>query len=111
MYDIYDLALALPLLLLLMYWWGSSSQKSVAVAAARSYCKERKLQLLDETLVFYRFRFERDSRNQRRLCRIYQFDYCLTGEDRHSGEIILSGYSVLRVILHSGTLEITEYDN
>jgi len=111
MYDIYDLALALPLLLLLMYWWGSSGQKSVAVAAARSYCKERELQLLDETLVFYRFRFERDSRNQRRLCRIYQFDYCLTGEDRHSGEIILSGYSVLRVILHSGALEITEYDN
>ena len=111
MYDIYDLALALPLLLLLMYWWSISGQKSVAVAAARSYCKARELQLLDETLVFYRFRFERDSRNQRRLCRIYQFDYCLTGEDRHSGEIILSGYSVLRVILHGGTLEITEYDN
>ncbi len=111
MYDIYDLALALPLLLLLMYWWGTSDQKRVAVAAARSYCKERELQLLDETLVFYRFRFERDSRNRRRLCRIYQFDYCLTGADRHSGEIILSGYSVLRVILHSGALEITEYDN
>lgn len=111
MFDIYDLALALPVLLLLVYWWGSSGQKSVAVAAARSYCKERKLQLLDETLAFYRFRIERDSRNQRRLCRIYQFDYCLTGADRHGGEIILSGYSVLRIILHSGTLEITEYDN
>jgi len=110
-YDIYDLALALPFLFLLMYWWGSGGQKGVAVAAARSYCKERGLQLLDESLVFCRFRFERDSRNQRRLCRIYQFDYCLTGEDRHSGEIILSGYSVLRVILHSGALEITEYDN
>ena len=111
MYDIYDLALALPLLLLLMYWWGSGGQKREAFAAARSYCKERGLQLLDETLVFCRFRFERDSRNQRRLCRIYQFDYCLTGEDRHSGEIILSGYSVLRVILHSEALEITQYDN
>jgi len=111
MYDIYDLALAMPVILLLMYWWSRSGQKSVAVAAARSYCKERGLQLLDETLVFYRFRVERDSRNQRRLSRIYQFDYCLTGEDRHSGEIILSGYSVLRVILHSGALEITEYDN
>jgi hypothetical protein len=111
MYDIYDLALALPFLLLLMYWWSSSGQKRVAIAAARSYCKGRGLQLLDETLVFYRFRFRPDSRKQRRLCRIYQFDYCLTGEDRHSGEIILSGYTVLRVILHSDALEITEYDN
>lgn len=111
MYGIYDLALTLPLLLLLLYWWGSSGQKSVAVAAARSYCKERELQLLDETLVFCRFRFERDKRNRRQLCRIYQFDYCLTGEDRHSGEITLVGYSVLRVILHGSALEITEYDN
>ena len=101
MYDIYDLMLALPFLLVLMYWWSSSGQKSVAVAAARSYCKERQLQLLDETLVFHRFRFERDNRKQRRLCRIYQFEYCQTGADRQSGEIILSGYSVLRVILHS----------
>ena len=111
MYDIYDLALVLPLLFLLMYWWSSSGQKSVAVAAARYYCKERGLQLLDETLVFYRFRLERDSHNRRRLCRIYQFDYCLTGADRHSGEIVLSGYSVLRVILHGKALEITEYDS
>ena len=111
MYDIYDLAIVVPLLLLLMYWWSSSGQKSVAVAAARSYCKQRELQLLDETLAFCRFRLERDSCNQRRLCRIYEFDYCLNGVDRHSGEIILNGYSVLRVILHSGTLEITEYGN
>jgi len=111
MYDIYDLALLLPLILLLMYWWSSSGQKSVAVAAVRSYCRERELQLLDETLVFRRFRFERDSRNQRRLCRIYEFDYYLNSAGRHSGELILSGYSVLRVILHSEALEITEYDN
>ena len=110
MYDIYDLALVLPLILLLMYWWDSSGQKRAAIAAARSFCKQRQLQMLDETLAFRRFRIERDSRNQRRLCRIYHFDYCRTGEDRHVGEIILSGYSVLRVILNSGTLEITEYD-
>jgi hypothetical protein len=111
MYDIYDLFLALPLILLLMYWWGSGDQKRVAVAAARSYCRERGLQMLDDTLVFRRFRLERDSRNRRRLIRIYQFDYCLNGADRHSGEIILSGYSVLRVVLHSEALEITEYDD
>ncbi|MDH3441048.1 MAG: DUF3301 domain-containing protein [Gammaproteobacteria bacterium] len=111
MYDIYDLWFVLPFLLLLMYWWGTSGQKSVAVAAARAYCTERKLQLLDQTLAFHRFGFERGSQKQRRLCRIYQFDYCLTGADRHKGEIVLSGYAVLRVILHGGTVEITEYDH
>ena len=111
MFDIYDLILALPFVLLLMYWWRSSGQKSVAVAAARLYCKERQLQLLDETLLFRRFRLERDNGNRRRLCRIYEFDYSRAGEDRNTGEIILSGYHILRVILHSDVLEITEYGN
>ena len=109
MYDIYDLALLIPFVLLVIYWWRSSEQKSVAIAAARNYCRERELQLLDETLQFRRFRMIRNTRGQTRLCRIYEFDYSLDGKDRHNGEIILCGYVVLRIILHSTVLEITEY--
>jgi hypothetical protein len=109
MYDIYDLALLIPVILLVIYWWRSSEQHAVAVAAARDYCRERDLQLLDETLQFRRMRLERDARGNKRLCRIYEFDYSRDGKDRHSGEIILSAYIVLRVILHSEVLEITEY--
>ncbi|MEY4641680.1 MAG: hypothetical protein RLZZ227_1674 [Pseudomonadota bacterium] len=111
MYDIYDIALLIPLTLVVMYWWRASGQRSVALIAARAYCKERNLQLLDESLVFTRYRIERDTRRMRRLCRIYEFDYCPDGLERETGEIILSGYSVLRVILHSDALEITDYGN
>jgi len=110
-YDIYDIALLIPLILAIMYWWRTSGQKSVAVAAARAYCKDRSLQFLDETLVFTRYRIERDSLRRRRLCRIYEFDYCPDGVNRLTGEIILRGYRVLRVILHSDVLEITDYGN
>lgn len=109
--DIYDIVLLIPIILVLMYWWRSAGQKDVAVHAARVYCKERNLQFLDETLVFQRYRIERDSRNQRRLCRIYEFDYCPDGVNRLTGEIILRGYRVLRVILHADVLEITDYGN
>jgi hypothetical protein len=109
--DIYDIALLIPLSLVLMYWWRASGQKGIAVAAARAYCKDRNLQMLDQTLVFTRYRIERDARRRRRLCRIYEFDYCPDGVERQTGEIILSGYSVLRVILHSDVLEITDYGN
>jgi hypothetical protein len=109
MYDIYDVMMLIPLMLLLSYWWRSSEQKGVAVTAARAYCKDRSLQLLDETLLFKRFRLERDRHQRRRLCRLYEFDYSVQGQDRASGEIILSGMQVLRVILHSDVLEITEY--
>ncbi|HEY0962533.1 MAG TPA: DUF3301 domain-containing protein [Pseudomonadales bacterium] len=108
-YDIYDVALLIPLALGIMYWWRTIRQKEIAVAAARAYCKDRNLQLLDETLVFKRFRRERDARGRRVLCRIYEFDYSPGGIDRETGELILSGYRVMRVILHSDVLEITQY--
>jgi len=127
MFDIYDIALLIPLSLLMMYWWRTTEQKQVAVAGARAYCKERNLQLLDETLVFKGHRLEKASvystlkalpgpdttkgsrRSRKRLCRVYEFDYSEEGEDRHNGEIVLSGYRILRVILHSDVLEITNY--
>jgi hypothetical protein len=108
-YDIYDVALLIPLVLWIAYWWRTIRQKEIAVAAARAYCKDRNLQLLDETLVFKRFRRERNSRGERMLCRIYEFDYSPGGVDRETGELILNGYRVLRVILHSDVLEITQY--
>lgn len=113
MYDIYTLIKFLPLPLLLMYWWRCSEQKSIAVAGARAYCKERQLQLLDETLVCSRFRLERTfngaKHGRRSLCRVYAFDYSRAGTDREIGEIVLDGYRILRVILHSEVLEITEF--
>jgi hypothetical protein len=127
MYDIYDVILLFALILFGCYWWRASEQKRIAVAGARAYCRERELQLLDETLVFKQHRIEKESRRppanalpsgsgtpirlqpRKRLCRVYEFDYSRGGQDRQSGEIILSGYRILRVILHSQVLEITNY--
>jgi hypothetical protein len=111
MYDIYDLVMWSPLVLLFVYWWHSSEQKRIAIAAARAYCKERNLQLLDETLLFQKFSLDRTWGKRRVLCRKYTFDYCLSGQDRHSGEIILDGYRVLRIIVQQGALDITEFGN
>ena len=111
MFDIYDIVMWSPLVLLLVYWWHSSEQKRIAIAAARAYCKQRNLQLLDETLLFEKFSLDRSWNNRRVLCRKYSFDYCLSGQDRHSGEIILDGYRVLRIIVQQGGLDITEFGN
>ena len=111
MYDIYDLILWSPLLMLVVYWWRSSEQKRIAIAAARAYCKERNLQLLDETLLFEKFSLDRSWGKGRMLCRKYSFDYCLSGQDRHTGEIILHGYRVRRIILQTDVLDITEFGN
>lgn len=109
MYTLTDIALLIPFILGAIYWWKSSQQKAIAVNAARSYCREHGFQFLDDSLVFKNFRLERNLHQKRFLCRIYVFDYCPDGSSRKSGEIVLSGYHVLRVIVQSEVLEITQY--
>ena len=91
------------------YWWRSSEQHSVAVFNAKKYCQEREIQLLDDTLSFKKFSFTKASNNRKYFCRHYSFDFSLEGQDRHNGEIVLSGYSVIRVMLETEQLEITQY--
>lgn len=109
MLDIYELALLFPILLIAAHWWRSSGQHSIAMAGARAHCKERGLQLLDESLVFRQYRIERPKGKSRRLCRIYEFDYSPSGQDRESGQLVLTGQTILRIILDRDALEITDF--
>ena len=109
MYTVFDILLLVPFLLAAIYWWKTSEQKAIAVRGARQYCKERGLQMLDDSLVFKKFRLERNLHQQRYLCRVYEFDYSPEGRDRRTGEIVLHGYRILRVILQSDVIEITQY--
>jgi hypothetical protein len=104
-----DLIWALLLMMASIYWWRSLGQHGIALDSARKYCRERDIQLLDETLVFSKFAMTRAANNRRYFTRIYTFDFCRDGMDRHKGEIILRGYQVVRVMLEGDALEITEY--
>lgn len=109
MYDIYDLTLIFLLVLLCMYWWRISEQKSIALETARNHCDECDVQLLDQTLVFKRHQRLLDSRGQKRLCRIYEFDFTRDGEQRYQGEITMNRYHTLRIVLESDLVEITDF--
>lgn len=107
-FSIYELISLLALILVLVYWWRSREQHRIALANARRYCEKRGIQLLDDTLVFRKYSLSK-TRGRRYFSRIYSFDFCLDGEDRHKGEIVLAGLNVLRVMLETDQLEITEY--
>ncbi len=109
MYDIYDVIIFFVFILLVMYWWRISDQKTFAIRNAKEYCLQRNVQLLDQTLVFQGLRLEKANFKHPRLCRVYEFEFSSNSEDRFKGEIILSGFNFLRVILEMDELEITEY--
>lgn len=108
MYSLWDVILFFLFILLVAYWWRSSEQKTFAINQAKHYCQDRQLQLLDQTLQFKKLQFHR-FKHQLKLCRVYEFDFSTNGQDRHQGEILLSGFNFVRVILALDELEITEY--
>jgi len=108
MLSLIDVILLFLFILLLAYWWRTSEQKTFAITQAKVYCQQRKVQLLDQTLVFKKLQLHR-TQNHRKLCRVYEFDFSTDGQDRHRGEILLSGFNFVRVILDLEELEITQY--
>lgn len=94
---------------LLGYWWRISAQKARALQLTGEHCRRLGLQLLDQTLAFRRYRLLRDGAGKLRLCRIYAFDFCTDGEDRHGGEVFMAGLYAVRIVTETGALDITDF--
>jgi len=109
MYSLADICIFFLIILVIVYWWRTRDLHAIALRAARKYCSERDIQLLDETLMFGRFSLSSSSNGKRFFSRHYVFDFCRDGTDRHKGEIILRGQSVVSVLLEGDALEITQY--
>ncbi|MBK9022107.1 MAG: DUF3301 domain-containing protein [Sulfuritalea sp.] len=76
-------------------WLDSLKAREAAVAAARAACRSEDLLLLDDTVAIARLRFARDGDGVLRIQRVYGFEYSDTGNDRHSGSIVMLGSQVL----------------
>ena len=71
--------------------WHSYGIRERALAAVKRHCTAQDVELLDGNVAFRRIGFVRDARQQRRLARIYGFEFTVTGEKRHQGSITMFG--------------------
>ena len=76
-------------------WLDSLKAREAAVAAAMAACVSEDLLLLDDTVAIARLRLVRDGDGVMRIQRTYSFEYSDTGNDRHSGSVIMLGSRVL----------------
>ena len=93
-----DLLELLGLLLLVAtgwLWLDSLKAREAAVAAAKAACVSEDLLLLDDTVAIARLRLVRDGDGVMRIQRTYSFEYSDTGNDRHSGSVVMLGSRVL----------------
>ena len=81
-----------------IYWLRARDLKQLALVEATRYCSNLQLTLLDESVALKGLKFFPVGQG-RKLCRCYQFDFTVNGEDRYQGEIILTGRRVLKIQL------------
>ena len=82
-------------------WHDSLDVREAAVAATKAACDAEDLLLLDDTVAIESLGLGSDGGGGLRLRRVYGFEFSDTGNNRHSGSIVLVGKRVLVISLNS----------
>ena len=82
--------------------WHNHGLRERALERVKQHCAKLDIELLDGNVALRRLGFERDARGRRRLARIYNFEFTVTGEQRHAGTITQFG-------AHSARIELAPY--
>ena len=82
--------------------WHNQGLRERALERVKQHCAKLDIELLDGNVALRRIGFERDARGRRRLARIYNFEFTVTGEQRHAGTITQFG-------AHSARIELAPY--
>lgn len=102
MLDLTDLSILLLFAACAAWLWRGHGIRERALALVRRHCEKVEVILLDDNVALQRLRFLRDGRGQRRLARVYGFEFTVTGEQRHIGSISMFGQ-------HLGQIELAAH--
>ena len=82
--------------------WRGHGIRERALALVRRHCEKMDVLLLDDNVALRRLSLLRDAHGQRRLARVYGFEFTVTGEQRHVGSISMFGQ-------HLGQIELAAH--
>ena len=82
--------------------WHAHGLREKALERVKQHCARLDLQLLDDNVALRRVTFTHDSQGHKRLARIYNFEFTVTGEQRHPGTITMFG-------AHTAQIELAPY--
>jgi hypothetical protein len=82
--------------------WHSHGLRERALARVKQHCAKLDIELLDGNVALRRLGFVRDANGRKRLARIYNFEFTVTGEQRHPGTITMFG-------AHTAQIELAPY--
>lgn len=86
--------------------WHNHGLREKALERVRQHCAKLDLELLDEAVALKRIGFVRDANGRKRLARIYNFEFTVTGEQRHPGTVTQFGAHTMQIELAPYPFEI-----
>ncbi|HSC83264.1 MAG TPA: DUF3301 domain-containing protein [Pseudomonas sp.] len=99
MLSLADLTLLLLFAAALAWLWRGHGIRERALLLTKQHCARLDIELLDGNVALRRLAVQRDARGQRRLARIYGFEFTVTGEQRLAGSISMFGQQLGRIEL------------
>ena len=82
--------------------WHNHGLRERALERVKRHCAKLDIELLDGNVALKKIGIVRDASGRRRLARIYNFEFTVTGETRHTGTITQFG-------AHSAQIELAPY--
>ena len=82
--------------------WHNHGLRERALERVKQHCKKLDIDLLDENVALKKFGLVPDANGRKRLARVYDFEFTVTGEQRHTGTITQFG-------AHSAKIELPPY--
>ena len=82
--------------------WHNHGLRERALERVKQHCARLDIELLDGNVALKRIGLVKDANGRRRLARIYNFEFTVTGETRHAGTITQFG-------AHSAHIELAPY--
>jgi hypothetical protein len=82
--------------------WHNHGLRERALERVKQHCSNVGVELLDGNVALKKIGFMKDAGGRRRLARVYNFEFTVTGETRHNGTITQFG-------AHSAQIELAPY--
>ena len=79
--------------------WHNHGLRERALERVKQHCKKLDIELLDENVALKRIGFIADAKGQKRLARVYNFEFTVTGDQRHTGTITQFGAQSAKIDL------------
>ena len=82
--------------------WHNHGLRERALERVKQHCRKLDIELLDDNVALKKIGFIPDANGQKRLARVYNFEFTVTGDQRHTGTITQFG-------AHSAKIDLPPY--